>query len=976
VHLVPHTHDDAGWLKTVDEYFAGQNNSIQNANVQYILDSVIKSLAENPDRRFVYVEQAFFQRWWRMQDETVKTLTRKLVKNGQLEMINGAWVMHCEATPHYVDMIDQTSLGHKFLFQEFGVSPKIGWQIDPFGHSATQAALLSAEAGFVGLFFGRIDFQDLAIRVNAEFVWRASPSLGPSAQVFTGLTGSYHGNYGPPSGFNWDIFSSDEPIQDNPALENYNVKSRIDDFVTQALWQAEHTRGDNIMMTMGSDFQYQAANNWFSNLDKLIHYVNLDGRINAFYSTPETYVAAKAKENVSWPLKTDDFFPYADGPHQFWTGYFISRPNLKGMVRDVSGFYQVAKQISSLSGQSASQELEPLAEAMGLIQHHDAVAGTAKQHATFDYAKRLSAAETLAEDTVADALSAIAGIPPAQFKYCKLLNVSVCAVSQQVGTGNSDTLAILVWNGLAQERIEIIEIPVTSPAAQVSLTSNGVTSSPVQQVTKSLESMNDYGHPAGGAPYTLTFQASLPAVGFTSYDLKDTSAASRKAVAASTVVPAAVLENEFVRLEVCEDTSRICKLTYKQDKTTAEVQVDLDQDWFWYKSSTGIPDNAPGNSQVSGAYIFRPNVSEAERIFTGQPTVTLVKGELFDELLMDFGPVISQRVRLAKGERHVEFTYTVKEIPIEDGWGKEVVSRFTTSIKSDGNCWTDSNGREMQARKRDFRPTWQLHQTESVAGNYFPVNAALFIRDSDAQLTVLTDRSQGGTGCSKDGVLELMVTRRALVDDRRGVGEPLNETEFVTDYASGPGGGQHYGAGLVTRGKHFVQLAAPARASAMWRPLQDRVYVRARPFLLPGGLPASARQSFSALSAALPPNLQIITMETLSQNVMLLRLGHQFGVSEDAVLSQPSSLKLSTLFKHLSVTGIEEMALTAQAPRSEVLERRISWKIDGEAAISTSACGAASKALAQGEDEVTLGPLQIRTFRITFALASDMPQFI
>ncbi|CAE8731422.1 unnamed protein product [Polarella glacialis] len=113
-------------------------------------------------------------------------------------------------------------------------------------------------------------------------------------EVFTGLTGSYQGNYGPPSGFNWDIFSSDEPIQDNPALENYNVKSRIDDFVTQALWQAEHTRGENIMMTMGSDFQYQAANNWFSNLDKLIHYVNLDGRINAFYSTPETYVAAKA----------------------------------------------------------------------------------------------------------------------------------------------------------------------------------------------------------------------------------------------------------------------------------------------------------------------------------------------------------------------------------------------------------------------------------------------------------------------------------------------------------------------------------------------------------------------------------------------------------------------------------------------------------------------------------------------------------
>ena len=46
--------------------------------------------------------------------------------------------MHDEACTHYVSMIENTAFGHRFLKDEFDYKPTVGWQIDPFGHSATQ----------------------------------------------------------------------------------------------------------------------------------------------------------------------------------------------------------------------------------------------------------------------------------------------------------------------------------------------------------------------------------------------------------------------------------------------------------------------------------------------------------------------------------------------------------------------------------------------------------------------------------------------------------------------------------------------------------------------------------------------------------------------------------------------------------------------------------------------------------------------
>ena len=41
VHLIPHSHDDVGWLKTVDEYYYGSRQDIQWAGVQYTIDTVV-----------------------------------------------------------------------------------------------------------------------------------------------------------------------------------------------------------------------------------------------------------------------------------------------------------------------------------------------------------------------------------------------------------------------------------------------------------------------------------------------------------------------------------------------------------------------------------------------------------------------------------------------------------------------------------------------------------------------------------------------------------------------------------------------------------------------------------------------------------------------------------------------------------------------------------------------------------------------
>lgn len=206
----------------------------------------------------------------------------------------------------------------------------------------------------------------------------------------------------------------------------------------------------------------------FKSLDLLVDQINsmegirglfpeFDG-VKAFYSNPEIYTEYKYKEytydrenkddaidihSISHlDVKTDDFFPYSDCEHCFWTGYFTSRPALKRLERVGSSFLQMARQVQSLfynkvrdKESSGRREIELLEKAMAIAQHHDGVSGTSKQHVANDYAKKIQEGINEGGAFVTSVLkkmiqSSLDSFLIDDIKYCQLRNESICEISQ------------------------------------------------------------------------------------------------------------------------------------------------------------------------------------------------------------------------------------------------------------------------------------------------------------------------------------------------------------------------------------------------------------------------------------------------------------------------------------------------------------------------------------------------------------------
>lgn len=52
--------------------------------IREIITSVVNNLMQNENRKFIYVESAFFSMWWEEQTELTREYVRRLVNDGKL----------------------------------------------------------------------------------------------------------------------------------------------------------------------------------------------------------------------------------------------------------------------------------------------------------------------------------------------------------------------------------------------------------------------------------------------------------------------------------------------------------------------------------------------------------------------------------------------------------------------------------------------------------------------------------------------------------------------------------------------------------------------------------------------------------------------------------------------------------------------------------------------------------------------------
>ncbi|XP_058974051.1 alpha-mannosidase 2 [Musca domestica] len=882
VIVVPHSHNDPGWLKTFLNYF--QSDSRQ------ILNLMVTKMQEYTDMTFIWSEISFLQLWWDQAHPTKQRALKRLINSGRLEITTGGWVMTDEANVHLYAMLDQLIEGHQWLKNNLNVTPTVGWSIDPFGHGSTVPYLLSG-SNFEGAIIQRIHYawkQWFARHQKGDFMWTPYWNSHGGATDKQHRKGSLLTHNMP-----FDIYSIKGSCGPHPFIclnfdfrkipgeyTEYSIKAQFitDENVEEKaqLLLEQYSRTASLfphnvaLIPVGDDFRYnkeREVDQQYTNYKKLIDHIMANKRlynVDISFGTPKDYFNEIKKRTAEFPTFKGDFFVYSDifseGRPAYWSGYFTTRPSYKILSADLEQNLRAGEILFTLAYNTARQRhhenaikifeknYEKMIHArrnLGLFQHHDAITGTSKAAVMRDYGMRLF--ESI-QDVVRMQQSAIElliqnGTERHNFLLSELERDNFSKLPRKTpiplatSSPNSDfsieftsssadgkSANFVVFNSLTHKRVEALTIRTTTPYVKI-LNDAGqelrnVQINPVWNISDPYElGMNMMGSATTARiriskrQYEVMFLAELDPLSLTSYtvavdevnakrlmstiycdectDQLDGSTTETPIVKEEFVVkskpPGDIqLENNFMRLLFDEKTGFLKTNTRKGLNQQLLNPMQCAIKFAAYRSA----------QFHSGAYLFKtdPEQSEAEKDVLEQyedKRIIITSGLIASDVTVIYGPFLAHTVRIFNTKTHLDaaiyFENDIDFEPPPKNRETELFMRFITDIDNiapvnkdtlkDGDTipelpefFTDQNG--FQFHRRVKVPSI------GIEGNYFPITTAAFMQDDKVRFSLLTTHAQGAASY-EPGQLEVMLDRRTLYDDYRGMGEGIVDSRLT-----------------------------------------------------------------------------------------------------------------------------------------------------------------------------------------------------
>ncbi len=159
IFLCPHTHYDAVWVFTKEDYFY--------INIELILKKAVELIEKTDDYKFLLEQTYLLEEVERRYPEIFKKLV-KYVKEGRIEIADGEYLMADLMIPQGETLIREILVGKKYIKDKFGVNVKVMWQADSFGLNA-QLPQIYVKSGYKYLAFRR----GAPKNKPSEFLWEA-----------------------------------------------------------------------------------------------------------------------------------------------------------------------------------------------------------------------------------------------------------------------------------------------------------------------------------------------------------------------------------------------------------------------------------------------------------------------------------------------------------------------------------------------------------------------------------------------------------------------------------------------------------------------------------------------------------------------------------------------------------------------------------------------------------------------------------